>query len=318
MWGGLNIRYQSQRASSRRVAVVPINLQTLPNLEAVRERLLIALVEASRHRPLLMVLPAYTGLMTLHLFTRQEWRFDQSLFDAAQRFGVAAEETLLDWSRALARQLDVYLVPGTCLVPTDKGLEHVAYLISPQGELLGRQAQTHVSPAEAGWGLVPGVEIAVWDVEGLRLGIAVNTDAWYPEVGRIVALQGGTLMLCPTAVPTKYERWRQLSGCWQQVQSNQFFAVEAAAGGNIGGQLFVGRGAISAPIELTEDGRGYLAETGGDAIAADLNFQQLFKVRRDYPLAHWFNTRFYDRYFPQLYIERHTAASVTSGGGGSW
>ncbi|HEX6988425.1 MAG TPA: nitrilase-related carbon-nitrogen hydrolase [Bacillota bacterium] len=305
------MRLHRPRPAGRKVVAVQLAFDSLPNLESVRERLLTAMVEACRERPLLVVFPAYTGLLTLHILAGRAWRWGPSLGEAAMRFGAAAEETLLDWARQLARQHDTYLLPGTCLVPGDDGLVHAAYLFGPDGQLLGRQFQTHVPAADAALGLTAGSEIAVWDVEALRVGIAVGSDAWYPEVGRILALQGATVMLCPTAVPAPYTRWRQLAGVWQQVQGNQFFAVEASLAGTAGGVEFEGRSLIAGPVELTGDGTVAAIGAGRRSegwVAAELDIGRLFRVRREYPLARLFNVDLYDRAFPNLYEARRAAA----------
>lgn len=286
--------------------------EALPNLESVRERLLIAMVEACRERPLLVVFPAFTGLLTLHILAGRDWRWGPQLADVALRFGAAAEETLLDWARQLARQHDTYLMPGTCLVPGDEGLVHAAYLIGPDGQLLGRQLQTHIPARDAALGLTPGYELGVWDVEAFRVGIAVGSDAWYPEVGRIIALQGATVMLCPTAVPAPYSRWRQLAGIWQQVQGNQFFAVEAGLSGAAGGTRFEGRTLIAGPVEMTGDGTIASIQATRRSqgwVSAELDLGRLFRVRRDYPIARLFNADLYGRAFPDLYEARLAAAA---------
>lgn len=301
------MRLHRPRPAGRKVTAVQLAFDTLPTLETIRERLLLAMVEACRERPLLVVFPALTGLLALHLLAGREWRWGPSLTEAALRFGEAAEETLLDWARQLARQHDTYLMPGTCLVPTDEGLVHAAYLVGPDGQVLGRQLQTHVPAADAALGLVPGHEIHVWDVEVLRVGIAVGSDAWYPEVGRIIALQGATVMLCPTAVPAPYSRWRQLAGIWQQVQANQFFAVEAALSGAGGGVEFEGRTLIAGPVEMTGDGTIAAVPPGRRSqgwVTAELDLAGLFRVRREYPIARFFNVELYGRVFPHLYEAR--------------
>lgn len=294
---------------SWRVVAVQLTFSTFPNFEAVREYLLGSLLGARRLGARLAVMPAFTGLLTLPLFAQRpltslaDWR------EAAWRFGDAAEETLLDWARGFARVLDVYLVPGTCLVPGTNGLLHRAYIVDPGGNLLGCQSQTHVRAWERQLGLVGGTELPAWDVDGFRLGLAVGSDAWTPEVGRILALQGVTLMACATAVPSPYLPHWQMAGPWQQVQANGLYGIESALDGTVAGLEFQGRSSVFAPLELTPGGRGYLSPANSNStreplVAADLNLARLLELRKNYVRERRFNTAFYARSFPRLYLQR--------------
>jgi len=50
---------------------------------------------------------------------------------------------------------------------------------------------------------------------------------------------------------------------WQEVQQNQFFAVESGFSGFLGEQSFWGESVIYAPLEMTEAGDGYLERSNG-------------------------------------------------------
>lgn len=291
------------RIRTYRVAAVQLPFRVLPNFEAVREYLLRHLLPARQQGVRLAVLPAYTGLLVLHLFTSTSLVSWHQLQEACQRFGAAAEETLLDWARRLAQYLDLYLIPGTCLVPGHQGLLHRAYIFAPSGKLLGHQDQTHLGAWDLEFGLAAGTELPVWDVDGFQLGLAVGNDAWVPEVGRILALQGATVVVCPTAVPAPYTYHRQLAGAWRQTQDNHFYSIECSASGELGGRRFQGRSAIFAPSALTPGGHGYLVEpgqTGANHMAvADLDPARLVPVR-----GKQFNIALYADAFPKLYIKR--------------
>ena len=74
----------------------------------------------------------------------------------------------------------------------------VSASLLPKGELLAEQLQTHVTEKEDRMGLVCGNDLATINIRGHKLGIAMGTDAWYPEVGRILALLGVDTILAPT------------------------------------------------------------------------------------------------------------------------
>ncbi|MEX2356022.1 MAG: nitrilase-related carbon-nitrogen hydrolase [Thermaerobacterales bacterium] len=291
---------------NRRIVAVQMAFEDLPNLETIREHLMRVVLAALRERPFLIVLPAWTGLLPLHLFSGR-WSL-KDLETVIRRYGLALEELWIAWARELARQTGTYLVPGSVLIPSshDRGLLHVSTLIAPDGRVMGRVTQTHVTGREAAWGLTAGVDLPVWNVDGVRVGILLGSDAWFPEAGRIMALQGAALLAAPTAVPAPYSPWHHLGGIWQQVQANQLFAVEAGMCRVAGDIPLEGRTSIMGPLEITPRGTGYFRQVKNsreaEMLAADLEFPRLSGVRREYPLADHYNFDLYRRAFPHLYL----------------
>lgn len=237
---------------------------------------------------------------------------------------------LLEWGRAVARRHRVWCVPGTARVPAEAtrgraalaapgvpasgGYPQVcaaAPAFDPDGRLVGLQAQTH--PATGPWSgptvEALGVEFLTWSEAGLRFGILAGDDAWSPEAARILALEGATAWLCPVAVRRPYPAWHQVAGPWQLAQQNQAFAVEAGLAGPVGGQVYRGRSAGFAPLELTPDRTGRLppaagAEPEGYAdgwLVVDLDAAGLLEVRRSYPVFAQLNPRLYRRHLPGIY-----------------
>lgn len=299
------------RPGTRRVVAVQMEFKLLPNLEAIREYILGCVLKAAHKsgsgggRPMLIALPAWTGLLPLHLYA-PDWTADH-LEEPIRRYGLALEEWWLRWAREMARQTRTFLIPGSVLIPSskDRGMLHVSALVGPDGRVRGRAAQTHVTGPEAAGGLMAAAELPVWDAEGIRLGIALGSDLWFPEVGRILALQGATLMVAPTAVAAPYSPWHQMAGLWQQAQGNQVFVLEAGMWGRAGGRALEGRTALAGPVEITPNGSGYYRQTlnsrAADVVAGELDFPRLYSLRREYPIASHFNAKLYERHFPGLY-----------------
>jgi hypothetical protein len=95
-----------------------------------------------------------------------------------------AGEDLVEAARQVAREAGVYLALGL------PGEGPTGVLLGPDGTVVGRQRQTHVLPDDRKLGLLPGDRLFVFLTEVGRLGMLVGTDAWYPEVSRILALRG--------------------------------------------------------------------------------------------------------------------------------
>ncbi|MDI6893468.1 MAG: nitrilase-related carbon-nitrogen hydrolase [Bacillota bacterium] len=210
----------------------------------------------------------------------------------------------------VAREAGVYLALGL----PDRG--RVGVLLGPDGRVLGGQRQTHVLPEERTVGLVPGDELFVFPTEVGRFGMLVGSDAWYPEVSRILALQGAQVLLSLQAVRRPYVSWRQLAGIWQEVQQNQTLGVESCLHGRLalpcGEVEFEGRTAIFAPCEMTPGETGILNDGPDEEglVLAHLDFAAREEVIRQYPVLGLLNPRLYRRYLPAVYRSAPAASSV--------
>ena len=178
------------------------------------------------------------------------------------------------------------------------GAGRVGFLFGPDGRLLGRQAQTQVSPEERDRDIIPGstlepIALPPPAPAGLKAGFLVSLDAWCPEVARILTLKGAALLLAPLAMPVPYSPWRQVAATWQQVQQNQVFGLEACLVGPVAAptaappqataaatqataaaatqpaSAYAGRSGIFAPCEMTPGETGILAQAGLDPAAID-------------------------------------------------
>ena len=259
----------------------------------------------------LIVLPAYSVMIGPALQIEAEGPSPCNPFELAKLVGTDGFSLWMDFFAAAALSNKIHLCPGTFIAPCDGGFEHCAPLLSPDGDLALAQVQTHVWEAEDRAGMTAGAELAVTDVRGHKVGIAVGTDAWYPEVGRILALLGVDTILAPTAVPAPYTVWHQTRGLWQVIQQNQVFGVEASLAGRWLGTTYQGRSRVFGPVEVTPDGRGVLSEVTSESIEgeiiASLDPADLEAARRAFPVFQHFNIDLYEERLADAYLVGHPA-----------
>ncbi|MBI5030268.1 MAG: hypothetical protein HZB51_07060 [Chloroflexi bacterium] len=216
-----------------------------------------------------------------------------------------ARADYIDFFSALARRLQIHLAPSTLIEHDGDARYNTAYLFGPDGKIVGTQRQTHRSPQEIAQGLARGTELNVFDIGLARVGFVIGTDVEYPEVARILTLQGANVLIHPASYAT-WSKEHFLLDLWRDVQSNQVFGVQACLAGK-------GQSAIYAPVEMTPDHRGFLAQaSSGDEeiVSASLDFAALRKVIDDYPIFDFFNDEFYRQEFPQIYRRRGDPNSV--------
>jgi predicted amidohydrolase len=240
---------------------------------------------------LLLVFPAYLGiLLALRWGELGNVTDFKGLITAFIRLPAAWHEECLQLHRKVARRLSAYLVPGTFLQTESEQTYHQAFLLAPDGRILGSQRQVYLSRLEKAMGLCRGEELNVFQTATGTIGIIIGTDAWYSEVGRILALQGAEIICHCGALPAGENRWLQRAGMWQQVQQNQFFCVESQLAANIG-EPFSAESLIHAPCEMTENFEGILARGGLEKqpVAAVLNQKARRLVIDGYPLLQLMN-----------------------------
>lgn len=254
-------------------------------------------------------LVVFPGLWAFYLaFCLGELGIQESFFSSRQAFLKLSREkswpnNFLALQGFLARKLQAYLVSGSFEETGDRGrIYHSACLFSPEGDLLGCQRQTHLSREEHRWGFSRGEEVKVFAVNNARLGMIVGTDARYPEVGRILALQGADVICHCGALSGAAFREEQLAGVWSQVQQNQFFAVESQLQATIAERKFKGESAFHAPCEMTTEKNGYLARDEGKSIfvKSSLDYEARQQVINSYPLLKHLNFSAYRRHLTSL------------------
>ena len=65
---------------------------------------------------------------------------------------------------------------------------------------------------------VPGTDSCVFEVDGLRLGLLICEDAWYPEPARRARRGRAQMLLTINASPTTWAGWRARHGMRERVQ----------------------------------------------------------------------------------------------------
>lgn len=254
---------------------------------------------AAGDEPFLLVFPAHLAL--LYAFQRGDLGAVSGFAQAVSNFlelPPAWHSEYREMQSTITRHLLAYLVPGSTLVLDRGEIYHETCLISPGGELQGCQRQLFLSREERELGWCRGDTAAVFDTDLGKVAILTGTDAWYPEVGRVLALQGADIVCCCGAIRSEENKWRQLAGIWQQVQQNQFFCVESQLKATLAGDSWSAPSLIHAPCEMTEGFTGLLAgsldsEEYGDYLEAELDRQARQDVMNSYPLLKLLNAAAY-------------------------
>lgn len=111
-------------------------------------------------------------------------------------FGRADELRVLQATSSIARENRIAVILGT-EASTPAGRLNLAVVFDENGQLLGRQTKNQIAPAEDPH-YVPGSERSVFEVQGMKFGIAICHEGWrYPETVRWAAVRGAQIVFHP-------------------------------------------------------------------------------------------------------------------------
>ena len=122
----------------------------------------------------------------------------------------AEKEGGVTWQFAadLARRLGVYLSAGSMPEADEEGrIYNTAYVFDREGRQIAKHRKMHLFDINVKGGqvfqesltLTPGNSVTVFDTEFGRMGLCICYDFRFPELCRLMALQGAQLILVPAA-----------------------------------------------------------------------------------------------------------------------
>ena len=131
----------------------------------------------------------------------------------------------------LARRLGIYLSAGSMPEADEAGrVYNTAYVFDRQGRQIAKHRKMHLFDINVKDGqvfqesltLTPGNEVTVFDTEFGRIGLCICYDFRFPELCRLMALQGALLILVPAAYnmttgPAHWELTFRSQGLYNQV-----------------------------------------------------------------------------------------------------
>jgi len=213
------------------------------------------------------------------------------------------QETFTTVFGELARGFGVTIMAGSCMQVADGKLVNRAYLFGPDGTLLGVQDKVHPVDMEMAMGMTPAERLQAVPTAVGRLGFPVCMDATYFETFKILRALGAQIVVIPIANLEPFQHYWALRGIWPRVQENGVYGIKSALVGRLGGLEFTGKAGVFAPLELTPDRSGVLAEAQtfdrDELVVADLDLDRLEAYRSDY--FDDSNPALYRKYFPDIY-----------------
>ena len=210
----------------------------------------------------------------------------ETLHAAAETLaGGESVEAMARW----ARSYGITVVGGSITERRDgrEKLSNTSIVYDPQGSIVGVYRKIHMFDVEVGGHVYresdaeePGDEPVIVEAEGWRTGLTVCYDVRFPELYRILALDGAELVTVPAhfTLYTGKDHWELLLRA-RAVENQYYVAAAAQIGETLPGRLSYGRSLIADPwgtvIAMAPD-----EET---VIVAELERRRLEEVRAKLP-----------------------------------
>ena len=102
----------------------------------------------------------------------------------------------------IAKELNVWYIPGSFYDHVNDEVKNVAPVISPEGNLVTTCTKTYpFLPYEKG--ITPGSEPCIFEVPEVGIfGMHICYDLWFPETSRALAMNGAQVILHPSLTDT--------------------------------------------------------------------------------------------------------------------
>jgi deaminated glutathione amidase len=189
-----------------------------------------------------------------------------------------------------ARRHGIYIHGGSIYEsrPGDPGMYNTTFVLDPMGEIIARYSKIHmydvvldgVAEYQESATVTPGDEIAITEIDGIRVGLTICYDLRFPELFRILALKGAQAIMLPAAftLMTGKDHWEPLIRA-RAIENELYMIAPAQWGTHPPGKWCYGRSMIVDPW-------GTVVTTASDGVGianATVELSRVEAVRRQIP-----------------------------------
>jgi predicted amidohydrolase len=222
-----------------------------------------------KQRPDIVCLPEY-------------WLLDETVTDY-QRAALRYPDNV-EYLTRLSDELSTCLVGGTVVEPEGEKLFNTGFIFD-RGRELGRYRKRFPVPGELEKGISAGDNNLVVEVEGLRVGVLICGDVFYPDLFTELRRHDCDLVVVPTTsrlregdtVSAKRDRDRRYF--IEGAKRASAYVCKVCGVGNIFGHALQGRSSFSAPWGMLEQ-VDFGAEREVQILSLTLDIDELREFRR--------------------------------------
>jgi predicted amidohydrolase len=131
-----------------------------------------------------------------------------------------------------AKQFGMYIVSGLYNWTGDT-LKNVAVLYDRQGKIQAVYEKVQLPDSEAEQGAVPGNSLPVFTTDFGKIGILICWDSAFPEVSRILALNGAEILFCPIWGDVRGEESWKITARSRAIDNGVYFVTSIFDGHSV-------------------------------------------------------------------------------------
>ncbi|MBI3511526.1 MAG: bifunctional GNAT family N-acetyltransferase/carbon-nitrogen hydrolase family protein [Bacteroidetes bacterium] len=181
---------------------------------------------------------------------------------------------------------NVNIITGSMPFIKEGKLFNVGYLCRRDGSL-ERYSKLHATPNEvAAWGITGGNKLKVFDTDSGKIGVLVCYDIEFPELARLLALDGMEILFVPFLTDTQNSFTRVRTCARARAIENECYVAIAGGVGNLpkvhNMDIQFAQSAVFTPADFAFPTNGIKAEATPNAetvLIADLDLDLLKKLR---------------------------------------
>lgn len=261
------------------VSTAQYNMRPISSWSEIEDQISSFAYFAKEHQSHILLLPEYFCIHYMNCLP-SDW-------PDIKRFNAVVEKydqyvTLL---KSLAIKHQLFIVGGSHPVRKDGLIYNVAHLISPAGNNYA-QEKLHITPLELEtWDYFPGSGLKLFDTPFGRIGIQVCYDIEFPEIARLMALNGAEIIFVPFFTSDQYGYQRVRYTAQARAVENYLFTIISGSFGKISGFPSVNcysQSAIFTPSDIGFPPKAIAAEADPYkemVVFADLDLAYLRKIR---------------------------------------
>lgn len=181
---------------------------------------------------------------------------------------------------------NINIITGSMPFVRKGELYNVGYLCRRDGSI-ERYSKIHVTPNEVNaWGIVGGHKVKVYDTDAGKIGILICYDSEFPELSRLLALDGMEILFVPFLTDTQNAYTRVKCCAQARAIENECYVCIAGGIGNLpkvhNMDIQYAQSAVFTPADFAFPTNGIKAETTPNTemvLVADLDLDAIKKLR---------------------------------------
>lgn len=215
------------------------------------------------------------------------------------QFAMEMESDFLSAIAAAAKELGLYIIAGSVPLAFDGKIYNASFVYNDQGERIALHRKTHLFDINVPGGqyfmesdtFTAGKDVTTFDTPWGRMGLMICYDIRFPELSRLLALEGAQAIFVPAAfnMTTGPAHW-ELSFRMRALD-NQVFLIGCAPARDMDASYTAWGHSI-----VTDPWGSVVAEMAEEEgiLTAELDFDKTAQVRKQLPLLQHRRTDFYD------------------------